>query len=105
MFNFDGAGYPTLASGDYQSVEMKLVFGTTTTQHTVNISITDDSLLETNESFVLELYLISLVPNVMVYPNFTTVTIVDNEGQFAAYGNIIVFMRNLQNLFRSYNRV
>ena len=88
---------------------MDLVFGPSTTLHTVNISITDDSLLETNETFVLELSLISLAPNVTIYPNFTTVTIVDNEGQFAAYGNIIVFIRNLfsdlQNLFRSYNRV
>ena len=66
---------------------MDLLFGPSTTQHTVNISVNDDSLLETNETFVLELSLISLAPNVTIYPNFTTVTIVDNEGRFAAYGN------------------
>ena len=64
---------------------MDLVFGPSTTQHTVDILITDDSLLEPNETFVLELYLISLVPNVMVYP-MTTVTILDNEGWFVFAG-------------------
>ena len=70
---------------------MDLVFGPSTAWHTVDIQITDDSLLETNETFVLELYLISLAPNMTIYPNFTTVTIVDNEGQFADDGNIIEF--------------
>ena len=59
---------------------MDLVFGPSTTQHTVNIFIYDDSLLEPNETFFLEMSLISHVPNVTIYPNFTTVTIVDNEG-------------------------
>ena len=54
------------------------MFGPSTTQHTVNISVNDDSLLELNESFVLEF---SLATNVTIYPNITTVTIVDNEGQ------------------------
>ena len=60
---------------------MDLVFGPSTTQHTVNISINDDSLLEPNETFFLELSLISVVPNVTIYPNITTVTIVDNKGR------------------------
>ena len=60
---------------------MDLVFGPSTSQHTVNIPITDDNLLETNETFVLELFLTSLVSNVTVYPNVTTVTILDNEGR------------------------
>ena len=60
---------------------MDLVFGPSTSQHAVNISITDDNLLETNETFVLELFLTSLVSNVTVYPNVTTVTILDDEGQ------------------------
>ena len=64
------------------------MFGPSTAWHTVDIQITDDSLLEPNETFVLELSLISLAPNMTIYPNFTTVTIVDNEGQFADYGNI-----------------
>ena len=63
---------------------MDLVFGPSTTQHTVNISINDDDLLEPKEAFVLELSLILHVPNVTIYPNFIRVTIVHIDGQFCS---------------------
>ena len=68
-------------NGDYQSVEMDLVFGPSTTQHAVDIAINNDNLLESNKNFVLELILTAPVSRVILNPDVLTFTIVDNDSK------------------------
>ena len=68
-------------NGDYQRVRMDLVFGPSSAQHIVDIFINDDNLLESNETFVLELILIAPIATVMLNPNVLTFTIVDNDSE------------------------
>ena len=68
-----------MGSGDYQVTDVELVFGPSTTQQAVDISINNDNLLEFNETFSSLLFLQSLTPRVTVNPNTTQITIVDDE--------------------------
>ena len=58
---------------------MDLVFGPSTSQHTVNISITDDHVLEFDETLILRLSTAS--SSVTVDPSEATVTIIDNDSK------------------------
>ena len=66
-------------SGDYQSLEMELVFGPSTSQHAVSIAITDDHVLEFDETLILRLS--SASSSVTVDPSEATITIIDNDSK------------------------
>ena len=79
-----------VGGSDYQEIvalnlDVLLTFNDANRQHLFDVTITDDSVFEFNESFILELGFdpFALEPpplSVILSPNTTTVDVMDNEG-------------------------
>ena len=63
---------------DYEVLQANLVFEPATTQQCRNISIVDDTALESDEVFSVNLTTVDL--SVVLRPNTSTVVIIDNDG-------------------------
>ena len=71
-----------MASSDYDSLSSAVIFASGSNDRDsecVNVTITEDSVFETNETFTLTLT--TLDPNVMLGNNVTTITVVDTDGE------------------------
>ena len=67
---------------DYTSGPYTVTFSAESTRASFDVSINDDALLESNETFILIIDPTSLPSNVRVgISNSSTVTIMDNEGK------------------------
>ena len=80
-----------VGGSDYQEIralnlDVFLTFDNNNRQHTFDVTIEDDSMVELDESFTLELRFdpfareLPSLTNVILSPNTTTVDVVDNEG-------------------------
>lgn len=77
------AFFPNAAPDDFTGIpNMELLFNQSTRRVMVNVSITDDTTAEGIETFQASLTLVSpLLPNIIVSPNLTTISIVDIFGE------------------------
>ena len=71
-----------LAGADYASSSGTLSFDSDNLVRTIAVNISDDSDLELNEVFVIELD--ANTTGVVVSPSSATITIIDDDGQFRA---------------------
>ena len=71
-----------LAGEDYTSINMDFTFGPSTSRLCVNVSLTDDDLLEMKENFTLDLT--SDDPSVMLQPDRAVVEINDNDRELSS---------------------
>ena len=71
---------------DYTSLNAPLTFSSTTTRHTVPLSITEDNINERTEEFFARLS-INTAPSgrVELEPQQATITITDNDGKISTY--------------------
>ena len=69
-----------LAGTDYVSSSGTLSFDSDNLVRTIYVNISDDSDLEFNEDFVIELD--ANTTGVVVNPSSATITIIDNDGQY-----------------------
>ena len=68
---------------DYHSGPYEVTFTAGTTEASLNVSLTDDNIFESNEKFMIIIDPSSLPSNVTVDdPDQVTVTIVDNDGKY-----------------------
>ena len=68
---------------DYRSGPYKVKFTAGKTHASINVSLTDDNIFESNENFMITIDPSSLPSNVTVGdPRQVTVTIVDNDGKY-----------------------
>ena len=72
--------YPTAADNDFTPAITPLVFGSSTSELCANISISQDSILETVEDFSVQLS--TADPAVILSPRTASVTIVDMDGEY-----------------------
>ena len=72
------------APSDYTSISSVLMFSSLSTNQTVEVSISNDDLLEINEVFTAMLQLVNEFDSqrVMLQPNEASVTILDEDGEF-----------------------
>ena len=68
-----------LTGDDYQSVDVQLTFGPSTTQQNVEINTTRDILVEDDEVFSAMLSLDAPIPNLSLNPSIATITILDDD--------------------------
>ena len=71
---------------DFESKSGTLSFDSDNLVRTISINITDDSSLEFNETFIVELD--SNVTGVVLNPSSATVTITDDDGQYTGHSSI-----------------
>ena len=89
------------AGVDFESRSGTLLFDSDNLVRTISIDITDDSSLEFNETFVVELD--SNVTGVVISPSLTTITITDNDGEYWTFCHYeYVFCCELQHLNMHY---
>ena len=72
--------YPTAADNDFTPAITPLVFGPSTSELCTNISVSQDSILETVEDFSVQLS--TADPAVILSPRTASVTIVDMDGEY-----------------------
>ena len=70
---------PPTAPSDYTTTELTLTFNSSITTVTIPISIIDDDILETNETFLLRLS--SEDPTLGVAPSDAMITIIDDDSK------------------------
>ena len=73
------------ANVDYETVNMNLTFvvnSTDSTAQCLNVTITDDTLVEGDEIFMVTLVVVTTGVGVTLGSNSTTILIIDNDGQF-----------------------
>ena len=72
------------ADEDYDSAVIEVTFNPGDTSMTVAINITDDSIVEEDEAFALDLTIISATPNTLQINGSTTASgiIEDNDGMY-----------------------
>ena len=89
------------AGVDYESRSGTLSFNSDNLVRIISINITDDSALEFNETFVVELD--SNVTGVMVNPSSAMITIMDDDGEYWTFCHCeYVFCCELQHLKMHY---
>ena len=67
---------------DYNSGLYNVQFDAGVTRSSFDVMINDDNILESDESFGLFINVFSLPNNVTIdYPEYATVTIMDNDGE------------------------
>ena len=66
------------AGSDYTAIIMSVTFEAGSTRATVNVQITDDNVVESEEDFTAVLS--SSESNVMIGENTATVSVLDNDG-------------------------
>ena len=66
------------AGSDYTAITMSVTFESGSTRATVNVQITDDNVVESEEDFTAVLS--SSESNVMIGENTATVSVLDNDG-------------------------
>ena len=66
------------AGSDYTAITMPVTFEAGSTRATVNVQITDDNVIESEEDFTAVLS--SSESNVMIGENTATVSVLDNDG-------------------------
>ena len=66
------------AGFDYTAITMPVTFEAGSTRATINVQITDDNVIESEEDFTAVLS--SSESNVMIGENTTTVSVLDNDG-------------------------
>ena len=69
------------APGDYTILSRTLTFGLITTRLLVVIDINNDDIVESIESFFVNLMLVSVGANVVVNTDRTEIRILDNDGE------------------------
>ena len=77
---------------DYTTISQVLTFSSSVSLQTVNVSIVDDNLLEIDEIFTASLALENAADaaRVILHPNSTEVTILDEDGEYKLASTNIV---------------
>ena len=75
---------------DYESVDTVLSFGADSTESCVDINITDDSVVEQIESFIVTLEgSPDLDDSVSLSPTQGMITIIDDDGEFKVTSTVV----------------
>ncbi len=74
-----------LGPDDYQPVNISLTFDGSTNRSVFSIFLENDDVDELDESFSNRLRLDSADPSITLDPSATTITIVDDDGEFSRW--------------------
>ncbi len=75
---------------DYSASTIDLTFNETVTAHTINITITDDGLLEYDETLQSTVSLVTSEDGVTLNPDATTITILDDDCKFTVKNGLLL---------------
>ena len=73
----------TIASADYTSKSVDLIFGPSSRKQCVLISVTNDTVPEVPEHFSVVLSMTTPLAGVILTPDSATVVITDNDGKYS----------------------
>ena len=72
----------TIASADYTSKSVDLMFGPSITKQCVQISVLNDKVPEVSEHFSVVLFMTTPLTGVILTPDNATVVINDDDGEY-----------------------
>ena len=88
----DCAFFFTIASADYTSKSVDLIFGPSNNKQCVLIQVTNDTVPEDPEHFSVMLSMITLLAGVILTPDNATVVINDDDGECVTHDCVTIII-------------